>query len=165
VIGEYIMKFIIVSILILSTLVEAQVKTLPVETKELKSYIKQAQKTLPYFINAYNNHKYKDAYFLLKHKIYSDDRSNSIHLWFIFIKKDKNLYYIKEFELPDGYSKYKNRVIKIRKDDIEDWWVQDGGKLYGAFSIRYQRDRLKTKEEKDKLNTYMGIEEHMTTMP
>lgn len=159
------MKYIIISILMLFASAEAKIKTLPVDSKNLTKYITEAKKTLPYFLKAYSNPKYKKAYFLLKHKINSDDNSETTHLWFIFLKKEGEYFYIKEFELPEGYSKYKNKIVKIKEDEIEDWWVQDGGKLYGAFTIKYQIDKLKTQKEKDKLKAYMGIDEHMTTMP
>ena len=142
------------------------IKTLPIDNTKLKQYINKAQHTLSYFLEAHKNTKYKNANFLLKSKIIGDNENMEIiHLWFGFIKYDGKYFYVKSFEIPDGYSNYKNKIIKLEKKDIEDWWLEDNGKLYGAYTVVMQRGKLKTQKEKNALDDYMGISQYMTSMP
>ncbi len=142
------------------------IKTIDIQNKAaFQKATKEGQATLMYLDKAFDNKKYKDASFILKKLIISDDGSSRLHLWFALLSVQDGTYLIKPFELPDSFSRYKNKAIQATKEEIEDWAIILDNKMYGAYTIRLQRSKLKTEEEKKNFDAYMGVEQYMTQLP
>jgi uncharacterized protein YegJ (DUF2314 family) len=47
------------------------------------------------------------------------------------------------FEVPAEFDSLRTgQIMSVESDEVLDWMVNDGGRLHGGFSLRYQRSRL-----------------------
>ncbi|MBA2116338.1 DUF2314 domain-containing protein [Bremerella alba] len=64
------------------------------------------------------------------------------------------------FEVPQNFTKYtEGTYVRIAAEDVLDWMVNNEGKLYGGFSLRYQRKR-KPESERASFDEYIGVTEY-----
>lgn len=76
-----------------------------------------------------------------------------------------SLVFCSVFEAPEGFGGLRaGQSFVLGRDDVEDWMINDDGKLYGGFSIRLQRDLIPV-EERESFDRYTGIHEYREEMP
>ena len=85
------------------------------------------------------------------------DGDQKAHLWYSFQGVSDGLLLGKHYQLPPELEEH--ATVAVRREEIEDWMINDHQVLYGGFSIRYQRSKL-PEEEKRSFDEHVGVKEY-----
>jgi uncharacterized protein YegJ (DUF2314 family) len=120
---------------------------------DMKAATQEAQKSLDVFLNLYGEYKDHDGVFFAI-KVPLKDGNETAHFWFTFKRIQGDHFSGEHFELPVALSCYK--TVSVKRENIEDWMINDHGHLYGGYTIRVARNRLSA-NELEKFDEYVGI--------
>ncbi len=123
---------------------------------EIAKAIEEARSSIDFFLKIYEEHKENiGVYFAIKVPI--QDGDTTAHVWYTFQGYEGDLLKGEHFELPKELMDHKS--IRIKREEIEDWMINDHGNLYGGFSIRVMRSRT-PEDERAKYDEYVGVSEY-----
>ena len=88
------------------------------------------------------------------------DGEQSAFMWLSRTRIDGQGFSAKFFEIPP-FTKYKvGDELQISESELLDWIVNDGGQLYGGFSIRYYRSTL-PESDRAEYDEYIDVTEYL----
>jgi uncharacterized protein YegJ (DUF2314 family) len=153
------------------------------DDEALVSSVEKAKETLPHFKTAFSKPRYKAAYFMVKSRFVNRDEAGeeailwqahfagqydaqeTTHIWLAVNDVLGELLFCSTFESPENSIGLHERASFVLQDgNVEDWLINDGGRLYGGFSIRLMRYAVAEKD-RDSFDRYAGISEYMDSMP
>jgi|GEM_PF-950442 len=71
-----------------------------------------------------------------------------INIWLIVEQYGEPDFIASIFEIPAAFSDYEvGEHVRVSQDAVLDWMYRDGGTVYGAYSLRYQRSLLPPEEQ------------------
>lgn len=95
---------------------------------------------------------------LIKTKLF--DGENSALMWLNNTAINGENYSAVLFEVPDtlpGFKIGERHIVSM--DNLLDWMVNENGRLFGGYSLRYHRARLSDKEKLE-YDDYIGVSEY-----
>jgi len=123
------------------------------DDQDIKEATNEAQKSLDVFLNLYDEYKDNlEVFFAIKVPL--NDGDETVHFWFTFKGIQGGLFSGEHFELPEALLCFK--TVSVKREDIEDWMINDHGHLYGGYTIRVMRNRL-PENEREQFDEYGGI--------
>ena len=147
---------LLTSILISCSLVQeplsdesGKIESVSPDDTEMNAAIREAQDTLPLFIEAFQSPTPTQTHFLIKARFPYGNGSAAEHIWVADLSLTDNEFegvlgnepiYVRNLHLRD-------RVI-IQKDGITDWMIIDDNRLLGGFTIFVIRNRMADDERK-----------------
>ncbi len=143
--------------------------------------VRRARATAPSFIQAYTAKKYPEAAFLIKVpfdrmgpegrcRVRSADDAGALgeaymHLWMLVHDALDDLLFAHTFEFPEGLVGLDvGQTYVIGPDRIEDWMINEQGVVFGAFTLRLQRDAL-PEAERPRFDAHTGIVRFSDELP
>jgi uncharacterized protein YegJ (DUF2314 family) len=110
----------------------------------------------------------KDAIYMAKLRFRDPDLSEKegrdylFYLWLseVVYHEAENMLSGVFFEVPEGFEKWQQvgKRLGFDPEDVFDWMVIDSDEhMRGGYSIRVHRNRLKTEDEKEKYDNYIGV--------
>jgi uncharacterized protein YegJ (DUF2314 family) len=78
-------------------------------------------------------------------------------MWYALLEVDGDYLVGRNPEIPKEFEQHE--VLRIPKDEIEDWMILDGGSLFGGRSLRYQRTKL-PEAERPSFDKHIGVERY-----
>ncbi len=97
-----------------------------------------------------------DAYSCLIKTKLEDGTSNGF-VWLFNTTISGNGFKAELFEVPPTFTSFKiGQVFHVAGVDVIDWMINDEGKLYGGFTLRYQRANL-APEERPAFDEHIGV--------
>jgi len=128
--------------------------------------VEEARTTLCHFKAAFSKPKFSSAYFLMKARF--EDSSEAAHFAHIWLQVNdilEDLLFCSTFEVPENFGGLEsNQSYVLEEDRVEDWMINDNGRLYGGFSVRLQRKALPD-ADKSEFDRYTGVSEYVEEMP
>lgn len=136
------------------------------EEKALTLSVERARDSLGSFRSAFKNPQYSSAMFLAKTKFEDqNDPGSYAHLWLLVKDVLDDVVFCSVCESPEGFGGVEEGQTYVLTDDkVEDWMINDDGRLFGGFSIRLQRSLL-PEEERDEFDKYIGINNYSEILP
>lgn len=123
---------------------------------ELLKTVMEAQESLDFFFDTHDRYKENLGVFF-GIKIPIQDGDTTAHLWYTYKGVENGILIGEHFEIPKELIAHKS--VRVKKEEVEDWMINDHGHLYGGYSIRLQR--LRTPEDKRaEFDEYSGIREY-----
>jgi hypothetical protein len=86
------------------------------------------------------------------------------HLWLNVTSVLDDLVFCSVFEAPDELRLKPGTSFVVARESIEDWMINQGGEVFGGYSLRVIRDRLGV-EERKRFDAYTGIRRFKEAMP
>ena len=138
------------------------------EDEEREIAHKKAYETIPFFINKLNTSK--QASYLVKIKLVDKERSSKenkiyIYMWLndIFYDEQTKEFEGEFFEVPQALEdEYEVGDVLVFKDTgIYDWMIMENKNLEGGFTIRLNRPRLESDDEKYDFDSYLGVKNYI----
>ncbi len=79
------------------------------------------------------------------------------YMWLV-VKSSNDVGFVGEiFELPGEFTQYVvGQQLDIPDSDVQDWMLNDGGTLYGGYSLRYNRSKMDAAEQGD-FDRHVGV--------
>ena len=136
------------------------------ESNALSLSVKRARDTASSFRAAFSKPEFKSSMFLAK-SMFEDknEPGEYAHLWLLVNDVLDDLLFCSVCEAPSGFSGVEEGQSYVLTDDkIEDWMINDDGRLYGGFSIRLQRSLL-PEAERGNFDEYVGITDYLEELP
>lgn len=119
---------------------------------DMEQAIATAKSEVEIFITALQNPQPSQTYFSIKKPFaYEEEGVKSYeHIWLDQVSWDGEFFHGNIANEPLNTKEVSlGQKIKIKKDDISDWMIIDGGILKGGYTIRALRSRMSDKEKKD----------------
>jgi len=82
------------------------------------------------------------------------------YMWLSVVSHSSGGFVGEIFELPGEFKV--NAIgdrIEVSDSDVQDWMINDGGTLYGGYSLRYSRSKM-TDAEKLAFDEHVGVEKY-----
>jgi uncharacterized protein YegJ (DUF2314 family) len=144
--------------------------------------VSEARRTFPQFLDAVLKMRFSPAIYLVK--VPFIDRSETgeqalvrtpetavenptrptCHLWLSVTSILDDLIFCSVFEAADALHLERGASFVVASESIEDWMINHGGTVFGGFSLRAIRSRLR-KEEQLKFDAHAGVREFKNVMP
>lgn len=86
------------------------------------------------------------------------------HLWLNVTSVLDDLVFCSVFEAPDELRLKPGDSFVVASESIEDWMINQGGEVFGGYSLRVIRNRLGT-EARKRFDAHTGIRRFMEDMP
>ncbi|RLE18121.1 MAG: hypothetical protein DRJ65_21830 [Acidobacteria bacterium] len=136
------------------------------EGESIVSSVKQARATLGHFATAFSKPQFRKAYFLVKTRFEDQDEPGEfVHIWLLVNDVLGDLLFCSTFEVPEGFGGLEEgQSYVLAEDRIEDWMINEDGRLFGGLSIRLQREALPETDRED-FDRHAGISEYVDEMP
>ena len=137
---------------------------------EYLNALSAAKNSIEYFKNVYRKIGKSNAKYFAKVIIFENssealvltDSTNKIkqnnfaHLWLKVNDIFNDLYFSSTIEIPESFKILKlNDAYVIEESNIEDWMIIIKNDLYGGYTIRYYRNKLRNQELID-FDNYFG---------
>lgn len=155
---------------------------LPDTDSDVLAAASDARMTLPRFLHAVASGRFAGATYLVK--VPFVDRSDTAeqalvrtsdtaaenperpvcHLWLIVTSVLDDLVFCSVGEAPDQLRLKPGTSFVVAGDSIEDWMINDGGEVFGGFSLRVIRNRLGA-EARMRFDAHTGIRRFKEIMP
>jgi uncharacterized protein YegJ (DUF2314 family) len=134
--------------------------------KDLTAVVQRAQETFDFFKRAFQQDSYSEAFHLVKARFVDQSDGETVaHLWLGVTEIADDSVQCVTFEVPTGFKGLRDgQVVTLTYDAVEDWMINDRGRLYGGFSIRVQREHTPEKE-RESFDRYVGITEYKEELP
>jgi len=144
--------------------------------------VSEAKRTFPQFVDAASNMRFSPATYLVKvpfldksdtgeqglvctPAVASENPVRPIcHLWLSVTSVLGDLMFCSVVEAPAELHLKKGTSFVIEGATIEDWMIYHLGEVFGGFSLRIIRSRLR-EQEKVKFDDHTGIREFKKLMP
>jgi len=112
---------------------------------EYQKTITDAQNTLGEFCRRLPDLIDTNAFPSIKTPLVSGD--NRINIWLTVDEYVEPNFVATIFEIPAEFDEYQvGDRVRVPSDAVLDWMYRDGGTVYGAYSLRYQRSLLAPEE-------------------
>lgn len=90
-------------------------------------------------------------------KVHLQETNTSARMWMIVDTVNKDSFDAHLFEVPSDFEELQaGDKFDITNNEILDWMFNDSGDVYGAFTIRVQRQSM-TENERKEMDEYMGV--------
>jgi uncharacterized protein YegJ (DUF2314 family) len=142
----------------------------------------EAKRTLRQFVDATSNMRFSRAAYLVKvpfldrsdtgdqamvftPDVASENPTRPIcHLWLRVTSVLGDLVFCSVCEAPDELHLNKGASFVVASEWIEDWMINNGGEVFGGFSLRVIRSRLR-EPERVRFDEHTGIREFKDLIP
>jgi len=129
----------------------------PSDNSDMRKAEDTARDTLDKFKQLIKKHS--DINSLIKVRI--EDTETAARMWLIVDSIEENSFKAHLFEVPSDFKEHKaGDSFTIKNDEILDWMFNNNGDVYGAYTIRVQRQSM-TEKEKKEMDEYMGINQYL----
>lgn len=120
--------------------------------------IERAKSSLTEFRNHISKFGTNKVYPLVKMKLV--DKSYNAFNWLLVKEARTDNFLAEIFELPSEFNAYKvGDILEVKDSDLSDWMINNGGVLYGGFTIRAQREAM-TQSERARFDDHMGVQSY-----
>lgn len=125
----------------------------------------KSTESLSYFLKAFESQKYKNVKYLVKAKFTDPKTSKQLHMWVALqALKGKSLICM-AIEVPEDFDGLSmGQDISLTTNEVEDWMINDSGVVYGAYTLRLQREKL-PEDQKASFDQYVGIKSFANKLP
>jgi len=146
----------------------------------LHQAIEQARATVSHFSSVFSAQKFKSAPHLLKvpfvrsgpqgevcvwsAEVASKYPSPELHLWLRVHDALDDVFFAHEVEAPKHFGLAAGDTYVVTADHIDDWMINVDGLVYGAYTLRLQRDEL-PELAKAAFDNYVGVRQFSTELP
>ncbi|MEO0377059.1 MAG: DUF2314 domain-containing protein [Cyanobacteria bacterium P01_A01_bin.17] len=131
----------------------------------LKAAHSKSTESLSSFLNAFKLQKYSDVEYLVKAKFTRKDTAEQVHMWVALQTIKGEDLICRAIEVPEGFDGLvMGKDILLTTDEIEDWMINDSGVVYGAYTLRLQRDNIPD-DQKAAFDEYVGIKTFTDELP
>ncbi|SHH20171.1 DUF2314 domain-containing protein [Massilia sp. CF038] len=94
-------------------------------------------------------------------KVLLEEPDHRAYIWLSVVAHDNDGFVGEIFELPREFKTYSLAArVNVRNDEIQDWMINDEGRLHGGFSLRYARARM-SDIEKAAFDEHVGVHTYM----
>lgn len=126
---------------------------------EYQQAVQQAQATLDEFQQLLVAGETLAAVPMVKMRIV--DGEHSACMWLCQVRAHDDGFAATVFEIPEYLPSYSvGDDVHVPAAEVLDWMVNDGGRLHGGFSLRYQRQQL-PESERAEFDEYIGVTEYL----
>lgn len=136
---------------------EGNIEQVLSEDAEMNAAIQQAQATLPLFIQALLSPEPTQIHFSIKAKFPYGDDDSAEHMWISELTFSDNVFegtlanepvYISSLQIGD--------TVSVQISNVSDWFIVDGDKLLGGYTIHVLRNRM-TPDEREQFDSEFGV--------
>jgi len=93
-------------------------------------------------------------------KLRLSDGENSAYMWLANTRIDGDGFVAEIFEVPEFFKNVEvGQAFNVSSDEIVDWMVNEGGILFGGFSLRLHRSTL-SNEEQRAYDEHIGVSKY-----
>jgi uncharacterized protein YegJ (DUF2314 family) len=136
---------------------EPEFIAVPTNDPDRKSAFIQARATLSYFEQQLRQIAATQAHSACIKTLLVDGEKQA-HMWLTLRKIEAQSYIVEVFEIPPQFTNFPvGTLIRVPKEDVEDWMINANGHLYGGFSLRHQRMHLPP-EKQHWFDPHVGVE-------
>jgi uncharacterized protein YegJ (DUF2314 family) len=146
----------------------------------LRQAIEQARATVLRFASAFSAQKFKSAPYLVKvplvrsgpqgevcvwsAEVASEHPTPELHLWLQVHDALDDLFFAHVVEAPENFGLTAGDTYVVTADQIEDWMINVDGLVYGAYTLRLQRDAL-PESARAEFDNYVGVHGFSAELP
>ena len=150
------------------------------DVSALHQAIEQARATVLRFASAFSAQKFKSAPYLLKVPlvrsgpqgeacVWSGDVASKhpapeLHLWLQVHDALDDLFFAHVVEAPEDFGITAGDTYVVTAGQIEDWMINVDGLVYGAYTLRLQRDALR-ESARAEFDAYLGVDSFSADLP
>jgi uncharacterized protein YegJ (DUF2314 family) len=150
------------------------------DVSALHRAIEQARATVLHFASAFSAQKFKTAPYLLKvpfvrsgpqgqvcvwtAEVATKHPTPELHLWLQVHDALDDLFFAHVVEAPKNFGLKAGDTYVVAADRIEDWMINVDGLVYGAYTLRLQRDAL-PESARAEFDDYVGVHSFSAELP
>ena len=135
------------------------------DSPKLAVAVAQARKTLPDFIDAFSAGRHEEHGFLVKSLFIGEDGDDRAHIWTAVRTIHEGDLACYPLQIPTGFTGLKeDQLVLIPPDSVEDWMINADGEIYGAYSLRLQRE-LTPDSERASFDDHIGLKKFTDQKP
>ena len=124
---------------------------------DMQPSVEKVRKSLTFFLGIYEQYHHNiGVFFGIKKKVVEGDAVS--HLWYAFKGMRDGRLTGEHLEPPKALLAHK--TVAIDPAEVEDWMINNHGRLYGGYSIRIQRE-LSPESKRADFDAYTGITEYV----